>query len=689
MHWMQAERILKRLGLDSIKIKNEKLAIAEISIQDRCKSLLKAYHPDKGIESKSTKFQEISELNETIEKYGIKTIHSALNGAPKRRSDRLEILEKINEKLKLGVNSSSMINLSEINDSLKSGKYFFDLLKNTKDSYLILTNVSPLYRAKSITLENVLNDKKMRQYLSEELIRIGRREIKDRKRTIDEILENIELKREENLIEKSELKKSKREYFFLEKELGKSENYKEFELALFEIESDEAENTQERLEKILSYPRFENFVPEKKEKEIKKSVKEILKRKIVAGAIEESPKYEEYLDIRNKLIRINEKNIKSISEDENISKDNTLKTRKKSLNEFKEFLLSNRGEEAKYIENMLKENMEISVLNLGKKINKKIEEVANKESPKYNTYSEIRIKLKIGRPINEFEEVLSKIDNEESKDIENLLKKFPNYNRLKSFENQLVQEKNIEVKKSIGRWINARSASLESRLSKLEEEKEENYNRQIRLEEEKENLINLDIEKEYTIDRKFDKIKNPLRMLSKKIRKESKSYEVKLFNVRNYRASFMGDLNRQRYSTLASINFDGELNISYKVFENLSDEFAKENYKKTNRKLLGVINTIDLEKNRIEMGTHLQLSTKKNHDGDKSILHKETIKKLSFFNNIHNYISEAQINGNYALISVEFKDEQPIYRAEGIVASNFFRDFSKAITKNNSEKIKS
>ena len=67
MHWKKAENLITKLGLDPTSIKNDKLASAEIRIDSACTSQLKAYHPDKKIETSSKKFQEISDVKEMID----------------------------------------------------------------------------------------------------------------------------------------------------------------------------------------------------------------------------------------------------------------------------------------------------------------------------------------------------------------------------------------------------------------------------------------------------------------------------------------------------------------------------------------------------------------------------------------------------------------------------------------------
>ncbi|MGV8162387.1 MAG: hypothetical protein ACP5N2_03600 [Candidatus Nanoarchaeia archaeon] len=126
-----------------------------------------------------------------------------------------------------------------------------------------------------------------------------------------------------------------------------------------------------------------------------------------------------------------------------------------------------------------------------------------------------------------------------------------------------------------------------------------------------------------------------------------------------------------RYMPLVAIHIDETLSLSYCAVEsllNFPDDLSK--YKKTNKKILGVMNTAILEKPGIPYKS--KLLTTQDLMVDDSVINPHIMKSLIFFENLHNNIEENHINSRYGLVSIDFKDNHPAYRLEGILSSPLF-----------------
>ncbi|MFA6072689.1 MAG: hypothetical protein WC758_01085 [Candidatus Woesearchaeota archaeon] len=158
--------------------------------------------------------------------------------------------------------------------------------------------------------------------------------------------------------------------------------------------------------------------------------------------------------------------------------------------------------------------------------------------------------------------------------------------------------------------------------------------------------------------------------------------EKKMMKARTYLQKNSFGNSNPRYSALATLYIDEHLSIHYKTLPSLTSKFPnKQEYTKTNKKILGIINTSILNAQGIPNQQSNMISTSESYTINDSVLNPALIKQLVFFENLFNSIEQNHINGNYGLISVEFKNSKPLYRFEGVIASDFFTSLQTAKTK--------
>ncbi|MGV8169553.1 MAG: hypothetical protein ACP5N3_05855 [Candidatus Nanoarchaeia archaeon] len=157
MHWSKAEKLMRKINIDPLSLRKMPYTAAEQFVSYTCEKLLILYHPDTGNFKDAAPFREIREITNEIKEIGFKEILNALNTAPAKTAHirtQLETAKLRNFRDKVA------IDLTQLVEEFRSGQYFYELVHNTSETYVLLSNPSFYYPVKSIDLESVLEDKK-------------------------------------------------------------------------------------------------------------------------------------------------------------------------------------------------------------------------------------------------------------------------------------------------------------------------------------------------------------------------------------------------------------------------------------------------------------------------------------------------------------------------------------------------